>query len=139
MPVERREQVTRVEIVRVNGQPEELAGFGGRRQPSLGGTSRMNREVHVRICERLGVKFPRGDSAARWQGHVEQLEKPSSSHQENRWSARSYNRQNREVDRRRNGGGQARSSGEAVTSAEPRGPAAHNVGINKGGRGEMIK
>jgi hypothetical protein len=58
MPVERREQVTRVEIVRVNGQPEELAGFGGRRQPSLGGTSRMNREIHVRICERLGVKFP---------------------------------------------------------------------------------
>ena len=46
MPVERREQVTRVEIVRVNGQPEELAGFGGRRQPSLGGTSRMNREIH---------------------------------------------------------------------------------------------
>jgi hypothetical protein len=58
MPVERREQVTRVEIVRVNGQPEELAGFGGRRQPSLGGTSRMNREVHVRFCERLGVKVP---------------------------------------------------------------------------------
>jgi hypothetical protein len=58
MPVERRGQVTRVEIDRVNGQPEELAGFGGRRQPSLGGTSRMNREVHVRICERLGVKFP---------------------------------------------------------------------------------
>src|SRR5258705_13155041 len=58
MPVERREQVTRVEAVRVNGQPEELAGFGGRRQPSLGGTSRMNREIHVRICERLGVKFP---------------------------------------------------------------------------------
>jgi len=30
----------------------------GRRQPSRGGTSRMNREVQVRICERLGVKFP---------------------------------------------------------------------------------
>src|SRR5258708_38924434 len=30
----------------------------GRRQPSCDGTSRMNREVHVRICERLGVKFP---------------------------------------------------------------------------------
>src|ERR1700756_2514029 len=58
MPVERREQVTRVEAVRVNGQPEELAGLGGRRQPSLGGTSRMNREIHVRICEGLGVKFP---------------------------------------------------------------------------------
>ena len=24
----------------------------------MGGTSRMNREVQVRICERLGVKFP---------------------------------------------------------------------------------
>ena len=24
----------------------------------LGGTSRMNREIHVRICERLGVQFP---------------------------------------------------------------------------------
>jgi hypothetical protein len=34
------------------------------RQPSCGCTSRMNREVHVRICERLGVKFP---------GHIEQM------------------------------------------------------------------
>jgi hypothetical protein len=32
--------------------------FNGRRQPSRGGTSWMNREVQVRICERLGVKFP---------------------------------------------------------------------------------
>src|SRR6516164_9776433 len=32
--------------------------ISGRRQPSSDGTSRMNREVHVRICERLGVKFP---------------------------------------------------------------------------------
>ena len=24
----------------------------------MGGTSRMNREVHVRICEGLGVQFP---------------------------------------------------------------------------------
>ena len=30
----------------------------GRRQPSRGGTSRMMRECQVRICERLGVKFP---------------------------------------------------------------------------------
>ena len=30
----------------------------GRRQPSCGGTSRMTRECQVRICERLGVKFP---------------------------------------------------------------------------------
>ena len=53
MAVEGREQVTRIGIVRVNGQPEELAGPDGRRQPSVGGTSRMNREVQVRICERL--------------------------------------------------------------------------------------
>ena len=32
--------------------------FSGRRQPSYGGTSRMTRECQVRICERLGVKFP---------------------------------------------------------------------------------
>ena len=32
--------------------------FGGRRQPSCGGTSRMTRECQVRICERLGVRFP---------------------------------------------------------------------------------
>ena len=24
----------------------------------MGGTSRMNREIHVRICGRLGAKFP---------------------------------------------------------------------------------
>ena len=32
--------------------------LNGRRQPSCGGTSRMNREAHVRFCEGLGVKFP---------------------------------------------------------------------------------
>jgi hypothetical protein len=32
--------------------------FSGRRQPSCDGTSRMMRECQVRICERLGVKFP---------------------------------------------------------------------------------
>jgi hypothetical protein len=58
MPVERREQVTRIRISRVNGQPEELEGLDGRRQPSLGGTSRISREVYVRFCERLGVQFP---------------------------------------------------------------------------------
>jgi hypothetical protein len=39
----------------------------GRRQPSLGGTSRMNREVHVRICERLGVQIP-GSTRRKRQG-----------------------------------------------------------------------
>src|SRR6202035_5198345 len=32
--------------------------LSGRRQPSRGDTSRMNREVQVRICEGLGVKLP---------------------------------------------------------------------------------
>ena len=31
---------------------------GGRRQHSLSGTSRMTRECHVRICEKLGVQLP---------------------------------------------------------------------------------
>src|SRR3974390_3132245 len=39
----------------------------GRRQPSRDGTSRMNREVQVRFCEGLGVKFP---------GPTRQNEKP---------------------------------------------------------------
>jgi len=39
--------------------------INGGRQPSYGGTSRMNREVHVRICERLGVQFP-GPTRQRW-------------------------------------------------------------------------
>jgi len=48
MPVEGREQVTRIGIIRVNGQPEELEDPDGRRQPSMGGTSRISREAYVR-------------------------------------------------------------------------------------------
>src|SRR5208282_5174703 len=57
MPVERRGWVTHG-VCWVNGRPEEPNCLTGRRQPSLSGTSRMRRESHVRICERLGVKFP---------------------------------------------------------------------------------
>src|SRR6516164_4620313 len=57
MPVERRGWVTHG-VCWVNGKPEEPSCLAGRRQPSLSGTSRMRRESHVRICERLGVKFP---------------------------------------------------------------------------------
>src|SRR5215467_10172436 len=39
-------------------KPGGACNFSGRRQPSCDGTSRMMREYHVRICERLGVKFP---------------------------------------------------------------------------------
>ena len=58
MSVEGRGWVTRVVIDLVNWQQEEPADFDGRRQLSMGGTSRMSREAQVRICERLGVKFP---------------------------------------------------------------------------------
>jgi hypothetical protein len=55
MLVERREQAIAIWIGSTgNGRSLIL---DGRRQPSCGGTSRMNREVHVRICERLGVRF----------------------------------------------------------------------------------
>jgi len=43
--------------------------------------------------------------AARWQGHVQQLEKPSSSHREISGADRSYNRRPREIDWRRDGDG----------------------------------
>src|SRR6516165_6413103 len=53
MLVERREQAIAIWIGSTgNGRSLIL---DGRRQPSCGGTSRMNREVHVRICERLRV------------------------------------------------------------------------------------
>src|SRR6266581_4131320 len=56
MPVERRERVIAIWFGSTgNGRNPK---FNGRRQPSRGGTSRMMREYHVRICERLGVKFP---------------------------------------------------------------------------------
>ena len=58
MLVERREGVTRI---RVAGQRDTGAALGLLMEggsPSVGGTSRMSREVHVRSCEGLGVKFP---------------------------------------------------------------------------------
>src|SRR6516165_7367 len=56
MPVERRERVIAICIGSTGNGRNPM--FNGRRQPSCGGTSRMNREVQVRFCERLGVKFP---------------------------------------------------------------------------------
>ena len=56
--MEGRGWVTRVGIDLVNWQQEEPADFGGRRQLSMAGTSRMSREAQVRICSRLGVQFP---------------------------------------------------------------------------------
>jgi hypothetical protein len=45
-------------ITLVNWQQEEPNSCGGGRQLSMDGTSRVNREVYARFCERLGVKFP---------------------------------------------------------------------------------
>src|ERR1700716_4356169 len=56
MPVERRGWVIAVEIGSTGNGRHPI--FNRRRQPSCGGTSRMTRECQVRICERLGVKFP---------------------------------------------------------------------------------
>src|SRR5258708_5557679 len=43
----------------VSGPDDRSSAQGtSRRQPSRGGTSRMMREYHVRVCERPGVKFP---------------------------------------------------------------------------------
>ena len=56
MPVERREQA--IDVGRESTGNRRNPILNGRRQPSRGGTSRMTRECQVRICERLGVKFP---------------------------------------------------------------------------------
>jgi hypothetical protein len=42
----------------VNWQQEEPIGYGGGRQLSMDGTSRVSREAQARFCEGLGVKLP---------------------------------------------------------------------------------
>ena len=56
MLVERRERAIAIWLGSTGNGRNPM--FNGRRQPSHGGTSRMMREYQVRICERLGVKFP---------------------------------------------------------------------------------
>src|SRR6516164_7099700 len=56
MPVERRERVIAIWLGSTGNGRNPM--INGRRQPSRGGMSRMTRECQVRICERLGVKFP---------------------------------------------------------------------------------
>jgi hypothetical protein len=59
--VERREQVTHMRMESTGNRRNSLSCW--KAAAFLGGTSRMNREIHVRICERLGVQFRRADSA----------------------------------------------------------------------------
>ena len=56
MPAERRKQAIANWIGSTGNGRNPINN--GRRQPSCGGTSRMNREVPVRFCEGLGGKFP---------------------------------------------------------------------------------
>ncbi len=56
MVVERRGRSS--PLIWANGFARRSLSFSGRRQPSRDGTSRMNREVQVRTCERLRVQFP---------------------------------------------------------------------------------
>jgi len=58
MSVERSGQAIDVEALKGQLATGGARGFDGGRQLSTDGTSRMNREVQVRICEGLGVKFP---------------------------------------------------------------------------------
>ena len=58
MSVERSGQAIHVETSKGQLATGGARGFDGGRQLSTDGTSRMNREVHVRICEGLGVKLP---------------------------------------------------------------------------------
>ena len=58
MSVERSGQAIDVETLKGQLATGGTRGFDGGRQLSTDGTSRMNREVQVRICEGLGVKFP---------------------------------------------------------------------------------
>jgi hypothetical protein len=53
-------------------------------------------------------------ATARWQGHIKQLEKPSSSQGEISGAGLTYNRQHREKEGWREGGGGASSSGETA-------------------------
>ena len=56
--MEQRGQAIRVMITLVNWQQDEPIGYGGGRQLSMDGTSRVTGDSHARICERLGVQIP---------------------------------------------------------------------------------
>jgi hypothetical protein len=58
MSVERSGQAIGVETFKGQLVTGGARGFDAGRQLFIDGTSRMNREVQVRICEGLGVKFP---------------------------------------------------------------------------------
>ena len=75
-------------------------------------------------------------ATARWQGHIKQTGEALLVPARNLWSDPTYNRQHREMEGRREGGGRASSSEEAaVMAVEPRGPAVGNDSNKKEGKG----
>ena len=68
MPAEQRGQVIHVKMESTGNRRNSCLGGSPAGLP-WGGTSRMRREFHVRICEGLGVKFP---------GPTRRNQKPSS-------------------------------------------------------------
>ena len=67
MSVERSGQAIGVETLKGQLATGGARGFDEGRQLFIDGTSRMNREVQVRICEGLGVKLP-GPTRRRYRG-----------------------------------------------------------------------
>ena len=57
MPAEQRGQVIHIKMESTGNRRNSCLGGSPAGLP-WGGTSRMRREFHVRICEGLGVKFP---------------------------------------------------------------------------------
>jgi hypothetical protein len=75
--------------------------------------TRGRRQHGMPKSDRRGISTSAGWKAtARWQGHIEWKVKPSRPGAKSPEQGRSYNRLNREVDRRREGGGRVRSSEE---------------------------
>src|SRR5215467_1169967 len=104
-----------------------------RPNPSELGESSMARRKLTEAANHFGGVL----ATARWQGRIQQLEKPSSSQREIAGAGPTYNRQHREKERRREGGGWARRSEEAAAMAvEQRGPAVGNDSNKKEGKGE---
>ena len=73
MPAERRKQAIAIWIGSTGNGRNPINN--GRRQPSCGGTSRMNREVPARFCEGLGAKFP---GPTRQSRHIERASATSA-------------------------------------------------------------
>ena len=76
---------------------DEPWGCRGRRQPSLGGTSRMTGDRLVRICESSRVKFLRSTRRLEQRGRVRRL------HERNNWKQEDLDACDKQTDHWQNG------------------------------------